>query len=208
LPETISSPDPLDFSEASAASLRITGRVEGAQWCPSPNFGPRPEGAGISLLVVHNISLPPGQFGGDAIERFFCNRLDPAGHPYFQTIADLRVSSHLLIRRDGSCVQFVSLLDRAWHAGRSCFRGEEECNDFSIGIELEGADDIPYKESQYLALANLSRLIMAAWPTITRDRITGHSDIAPGRKTDPGPAFDWVRYRRLLGAVDNQGVER
>ncbi|KPQ01139.1 1,6-anhydro-N-acetylmuramyl-L-alanine amidase AmpD [Marinobacter sp. HL-58] len=180
--------------------LRRTGRVATARWCPSPNFGLRPEGSGISLLVVHNISLPPGQFGGDAIERFFCNQLEASGHPYFEMIAGMKVSSHLLIRRDGSPVQFVSLLDRAWHAGRSCFQGEEECNDFSIGIELEGTDDIPYTPAQYRALAELSRLIMAAWPDITPDRITGHSDIAPGRKTDPGPAFDWSRYRKLLDA--------
>ncbi len=180
--------------------LRRTGRVAGARWCPSPNFGPRPDGAGISLLVVHNISLPPGQFGGDAIEQFFCNQLDPSAHPYFETIADMKVSSHLLVRRDGSPVQFVSLLDRAWHAGRSCFQGKEECNDFSIGIELEGADDVPYADAQYDTLVELSRLIMSAWPEITPERITGHSDIAPGRKTDPGPAFDWFRYRQMLNA--------
>ncbi|HEY9118671.1 MAG TPA: 1,6-anhydro-N-acetylmuramyl-L-alanine amidase AmpD [Marinobacter sp.] len=180
--------------------MRRTGRISQARWCPSPNFGPRPDGASISLLVVHNISLPPGQFGGDAIERFFCNQLDACAHPYFETIAAMKVSSHLLIHRDGAPVQFVSLLDRAWHAGRSCFRGEEECNDFSIGIELEGADDIPYTDAQYQTLAELSRLIMTAWPEITNERITGHSDIAPGRKTDPGPAFDWPRFRQMLDA--------
>lgn len=195
----------IDLSETSAAELRLTGRLDTARWCPSPNFGPRPENAPVSLLVVHNISLPPGQFGGDAIERFFCNQLDPAAHPYFQTIADMRVSSHLLIRRDGTPVQFVSLLDRAWHAGRSCFRGEQECNDFSVGIELEGADDIPYTPAQYQMLTNLSLLIMKAWPAITPDRITGHSDIAPGRKTDPGPAFDWANYRQLLDAGRQPG---
>ncbi|MCL7945292.1 1,6-anhydro-N-acetylmuramyl-L-alanine amidase AmpD [Marinobacter sp. ATCH36] len=188
-----------------AHELRLTGRVAAARWCPSPNFGPRPEGAAISLLVVHNISLPPGQFGGDAIEQFFCNQLDTSAHPYFETIAEMKVSSHLLIRRDGSPVQFVSLLDRAWHAGRSCFRGEEECNDFSIGIELEGADDIPYTSAQYRTLVNLSQLIMAAWPEIAPDRITGHSDIAPGRKTDPGPAFDWAHYRQMLDARQQSG---
>ncbi|MFN2361094.1 MAG: 1,6-anhydro-N-acetylmuramyl-L-alanine amidase AmpD [Marinobacter sp.] len=181
-----------------SSTLRRTGRVASASWCPSPNFGPRPDGAAISLLVVHNISLPPGQFGGDAIERFFCNQLEASAHPYFETIAGMKVSSHLLIRRDGSPVQFVNLLDRAWHAGRSCFQGEEECNDFSIGIELEGADDIPYTPAQYQMLADLTHLIMAAWPEITPDRITGHSDIAPGRKTDPGTAFNWSRYRKLL----------
>lgn len=198
MPEQNSSHCQIDPSENQASRLRRTGRVTEARWCPSPNFGARPEGATISLLVVHNISLPPGQFGGDAIERFFCNQLDASEHPYFQTIASMQVSSHLLVRRDGSLLQFVSLLDRAWHAGRSCFRGENECNDFSIGVELEGTDDIPYTAAQYQALADLSRLIMAAWPAITMDRITGHSDIAPGRKTDPGPAFDWSHYRQAL----------
>ena len=196
----------IDLSPLAAAGLRATGRVTGARWCPSPNFGPRPQGATISLLVVHNISLPPGQFGGNAIERFFCNQLSPSEHPYFEAIAEMKVSSHLLIRRDGACLQFVSLLDRAWHAGRSCFEGQEECNDYSIGIELEGADDIPYTEAQYRVLAELSLLIMTSWPAITPQRITGHSDIAPGRKTDPGPAFDWPRYRQLLESARGRGV--
>ncbi|MEQ9547321.1 MAG: 1,6-anhydro-N-acetylmuramyl-L-alanine amidase AmpD [Marinobacter sp.] len=182
--------------------LRETGRISGVRWCPSPNFGARPEGADISLLVVHNISLPPGQFGGNAIERFFCNCLDASEHPYFETIAELKVSAHALIRRDGDVVQFVSLLERAWHAGRSCFHGEEECNDFSIGIELEGTDDIPYTPAQYERLAELSKLVMQAWPKIASDRITGHCDIAPGRKTDPGPAFDWDYYRQCLSDLD------
>lgn len=181
-----------------ARDLRATGLVPFARWCASPNFNQRPSGQTPSLLVVHNISLPPGQFSGDAIERFFCNQLDPSAHPYFQTIADLKVSSHLLIRRDGSVLQFVNLLDRAWHAGRSSFQGEDECNDFSVGIELEGTDDTPYTDAQYEQLAVLARLIMSAWPAITRKRITGHSDIAPGRKTDPGPAFDWHGFRSRL----------
>ncbi|MDV3503974.1 1,6-anhydro-N-acetylmuramyl-L-alanine amidase AmpD [Marinobacter sp. M-5] len=187
--------------------LRRTGRIARARWCPSPNFGPRPDGAGISLLVVHNISLPPGQFGGDAIERFFCNCLDASEHPYFETIAGMRVSAHALIRRDGSVIQFVSFLDRAWHAGRSSFRGEQECNDFSIGIELEGADDIPYTDEQYQSLADVSAYVMAAWPEIRRDRITGHCDIAPGRKTDPGPAFDWKHYHQRLLALRGESGE-
>lgn len=178
--------------------LRSTGRVPDAHWCPSPNFGPRPENASISLLVVHNISLPPGQFGGPWIENFFCNRLDPAAHPYFETIAAMQVSSHLLIRREGSLVQFVSLLERAWHAGRSSFAGKQECNDFSIGIELEGTDDIPYTNAQYQSLNTVVRTIMVAWPAITQGRVTGHCDIAPGRKTDPGPSFDWAYFRALL----------
>jgi N-acetyl-anhydromuramoyl-L-alanine amidase len=181
-----------------ARELRTTGLVPYARWCASPNCNDRPDGNAPSLLVVHNISLPPGHFSGDAIERFFCNRLDPSAHPYFQTISELKVSSHLLIRRDGSAIQFVNLLDRAWHAGRSSFQGEDECNDFSIGIELEGTDNFPYTDEQYKRLTELAALIMAAWPDITRDRITGHSDIAPGRKTDPGPAFDWSRFHTRL----------
>lgn len=182
-------------------ALRQTGRLESARWCPSPNYGPRPEGASINLLVVHNISLPPGEFGGPYIEDFFTNNLNPEQHPYFSTIADMRVSAHALIRRDGSLVQFVSLLERAWHAGRSSFQGVEECNDFSIGIELEGTDDIPYTPEQYRALAEVSTVICSAWPDITCDRITGHCDIAPGRKTDPGPVFDWQEFQQTLQAA-------
>lgn len=189
------------IQNADSHQLRTSGRLPGVRWCPSPNFGPRPEGADISLLIVHNISLPPGQFGGGHIERFFCNQLDASAHPYFETIADLEVSAHALIHRDGSVVQFVSLLERAWHAGRSSFCGQDECNDFSIGIELEGTDEVPYTEAQYQSLARLSRLIMATWPAIDRDRITGHSDVAPGRKTDPGPAFDWHHFQRCLAAI-------
>ena len=157
-------PDSDVFSERPSASgtdgnsLRETGRISFARWTPSPNFGPRPDGAGISLLVVHNISLPPGQFGGREIEDFFCNQLDHSAHPYFKTIEGVQVSAHLLIRRDGALVQFVSLLDRAWHAGRSCFEGQEECNDFSIGIELEGTDDNPYTTEQYRMLAKVADL--------------------------------------------------
>ncbi len=182
------------MSTEEAAELRATGRIRSARWCASPNYNERPPGKIPSLLVVHNISLPPGHFSGDAVEQFFCNRLDSSAHPYFQTIADLKVSSHLLIRRDGSVLQFVNLIDRAWHAGRSSFEGEDECNDFSIGIELEGTDETPYTDAQYERLSVLSALIMEAWPEITSRRITGHSHIAPGRKTDPGPAFDWPRF--------------
>jgi AmpD protein len=192
--------------DTDARELRATGRVAGARWCASPNFNERPDGLAPTLLVVHNISLPPGQFTGDAIEDFFCNNLDASAHPYFQTIADLKVSSHLLIRRDGAVLQFVNLLDRAWHAGRSCFHGEDECNDFSIGIELEGTDETPYTDAQYQVLSRLSALIMTAWPDITQDRITGHSDIAPGRKTDPGPAFDWPRFLGQLAQMNQKGV--
>ncbi|MGB1838287.1 MAG: 1,6-anhydro-N-acetylmuramyl-L-alanine amidase AmpD [Marinobacter adhaerens] len=204
-------PDSDVFSERPSASgtdgnsLRETGRISFARWTPSPNFGPRPDGAGISLLVVHNISLPPGQFGGLEIEDFFCNQLDHSAHPYFKTIEGVQVSAHLLIRRDGALVQFVSLLDRAWHAGRSCFEGQEECNDFSIGIELEGTDDTPYTTEQYRMLAKVADLIMTAWPDITANRITGHCDIAPGRKSDPGPAFDWRYFRSALEIVRGSG---
>ena len=187
-----------------AALLRSSGRFPGVRWCPSPNFGPRPDGSSISLLVVHNISLPPEQFGGPHIENFFCNCLDTAAHPYFETIAELKVSAHALIRRDGSVIQFVSCLDRAWHAGRSSFQGKEECNDYSIGIELEGLDTDTYTPAQYESLAEVSAAIMAEYPEIDKSRITGHSDIAPGRKLDPGPGFDWDRYFHKL---DQQGGE-
>ena len=150
------------------------------------------------LLVIHNISLPPGEFGGGFIEQFFQNNLDPGDHPYFKEIATLRVSAHLLIDRCGGLAQFVSFNDRAWHAGASTYCGREECNDFSIGLELEGADDIAYTESQYKSLAAVTRAIMQHYPHITTEKIAGHSDIAPGRKTDPGDSFDWQYYRRLL----------
>lgn len=169
---------------------------------PSPNGDPRPEGEVPSLLVIHNISLPPGRFGGGEIIDFFCNRLDADAHPYFRDIADLRVSAHLLIDRGGRMIQFVSFLERAWHAGVSCFEGRERCNDFSIGIELEGTDTLPFTDAQYSSLAQVTRTLMQSYPAITPERIRGHSDIAPGRKTDPGEAFDWCRYRALLGAGD------
>ncbi|MFO7604322.1 MAG: 1,6-anhydro-N-acetylmuramyl-L-alanine amidase AmpD [Gammaproteobacteria bacterium] len=174
------------------------GWVQGVQHIPSPNADARPEAAQIDLLVIHNISLPPGEFGGPYIEQLFCNQLDPQAHPYFAEIAHLKVSSHVLIRRGGDIVQFVPLSQRAWHAGESHFCGQSCCNDFSIGIELEGTDEQAFTEAQYAALAALSRLIMQHYPAITPERITGHSDIAPGRKTDPGIAFDWVRYRQNL----------
>ena len=205
MPDTDVFSERLPDSGTDAKSLRDTGRIPFARWCPSPNFGPRPDGAAISLLVVHNISLPPGQFGGPEIEDFFCNQLDHSAHPYFETIEGVQVSAHLLIRRDGALVQFVSLLDRAWHAGRSCFEGQEECNDFSIGIELEGTDDIPYTAEQYRTLAEVAGLIMTDWPDITDGRITGHCDIAPGRKSDPGPAFDWQYFRSALYAARGSG---
>jgi AmpD protein len=181
-----------------ATDSGASGLLELARQAPSPNHDPRPAGASVDLLVIHNISLPPGEFGGPWIEQLFHNRLEPGAHPYFAAIAEIRVSAHLLIRRDGELVQFVDLTERAWHAGRSCFDGREACNDFSIGIELEGADEVPFTDAQYAVLAAATREIMERFPAITPARIAGHSDIAPGRKTDPGPAFDWARYRRML----------
>ena len=163
---------------------------------PSPNCDDRPEGTVIDMVVVHAISLPPGEFGGDDIERLFTNRLDPAAHPYFPAIASLRVSAHFLIRRDGGVIQFVPLGRRAWHAGASVWRGRERCNDFSVGIELEGSDDKPFEPAQYRRLAELVALIRHHHPI---SEVVGHADIAPGRKTDPGPHFDWRYLRTLLG---------
>jgi N-acetyl-anhydromuramoyl-L-alanine amidase len=180
-----------------------SGWCEGAQVCPSPNFNARPTDE-ISLLVIHNISLPPAQFATGKVQEFFQNRLDVTEHPYFAGIADLRVSAHFLIERDGTVTQFVSCLERAWHAGVSVFEGRETCNDFSVGIELEGTDDQPFTDVQYEALTGLTRHLQRAFPAITPQRICGHSDIAPGRKTDPGPAFDWVRYRVALAKEEQQ----
>ncbi len=174
------------------------GWLQGARRAPSPNFGPRPGSGAVELLVVHNISLPPRCYGGDCIERFFTNRLDWDEHPYFDEIRGVEVSAHLLVRRDGEVVQFVNFGDRAWHAGESCFAGRSNCNDFSVGIELEGADDDPYTDAQYAALSAVTRLLVAHYPQMSTENIVGHSDIAPGRKTDPGPAFDWQRYRQAL----------
>ncbi|WP_137887282.1 1,6-anhydro-N-acetylmuramyl-L-alanine amidase AmpD [Pseudomonas sp. 2FE] len=173
------------------------GWCEGVRRCPSPNCNVRPQGE-ISLLVLHNISLPPGQFGTGKVQEFFQNRLTADEHPYFAGIAALQVSAHFLIERDGAVTQFVSCLERAWHAGISQFEGRENCNDFSLGIELEGTDELPFTEAQYAALVELSRVLRNAYPAITLERICGHSDIAPGRKTDPGPAFDWLRLRVAL----------
>lgn len=173
-------------------------RLDAAQWLASPNHNERPDPSDISLLVIHGISLPPNQFGGAYICDLFTNQLDIEAHPYFRQLKDLRVSAHLLIRRDGHLIQFVSFDKRAWHAGVSYFEERDNCNDFSIGIELEGADDIPYAEAQYRALAAVSRCLMRSYPGIKKDRIVGHSDIAPGRKTDPGAAFDWSYFFALL----------
>lgn len=164
----------------------------------SPNCNQRPDPNDISLLVIHNISLPPGEFGGGYIEQFFCNQLQPKQHKYFESIYQSQVSSHCLIDRLGAVTQFVPFPMRAWHAGRSNFQGRNECNDFSVGIELEGCDEEPYTRAQYQSLVALTRDLMAQYPAITLERIVGHSEIAPGRKTDPGPAFDWLQYRQRL----------
>lgn len=182
-------------------STTCSGWLESVRRCPSPNQDQRPAACEVDLLVIHNISLPPDQYGGPWIDRLFLNQLPPEQHPYFAEIHQLRVSAHLLIRRDGERVQYVPLHRRAWHAGQSCFDGRERCNDFSIGIELEGSDETPYTEAQYRALARTIREIQRRYPAISDDRITGHCDIAPGRKTDPGPAFDWQRLRRLLSRI-------
>jgi len=163
----------------------------------SPNFNDRPINR-VDMLVVHNISLPPGEFGGPYISQLFTNQLDPCQHPYFEQISNLEVSAHLLIRRDGTMIQYVPFDKRAWHAGQSCFFGDEGCNDFAIGIELEGSDDVLYEAIQYQRLADVSKSLMQAYSKLTPERITGHSDIAPGRKTDPGDAFDWQHFRSLL----------
>ncbi len=178
---------------------RITaeGWVSGIRRLPSPNCDARPDGAVIDLVVLHAISLPPGDFGGEAIIAFFTNRLDPADHPYFAKIADWRVSAHFLVRRDGEVIQFVSCRQRAWHAGVSCWRGRQRCNDFSLGIEIEGDDSTPFDARQYAALRALLRVLMSAYPL---REIVGHADVAPGRKTDPGPHFDW-RYVRGVTAT-------
>ncbi|EKD53918.1 MAG: N-acetyl-anhydromuramyl-L-alanine amidase [uncultured bacterium] len=173
------------------------GILSVAQYCPSPHCDKRPINTTIDMVVLHGISLPPGQFGTGSIEHFFCGTLNVTAHPYFETIASLKVSSHLLIARTGEIIQFVPFSMRAWHAGKSFFEGREQCNDFSIGIELEGTDDLPYEKIQYEKLAEVLDALMKTYPAIIRERIVGHSDIAPGRKTDPGPFFDW-RYLDCL----------
>ena len=183
------------------------GWLPGAVRVPSPNWDERLPGTRIDLLVIHGISLPPGKFGGPWIDALFQNRLDPDAHPYFRSIADLRLSSHLLIRRRGELIQYVDLHKRAWHAGTSSFRGRENCNDFSIGIELEGTDEIPYTVSQYQVLAETACKLMAYFPNITQERIAGHCHIAHGRKTDPGSAFAWGRFRQLIGQVAAQRTQ-
>ena len=180
-----------------------SGTLPGARQVASPNHDARPAGCVIELVVVHGISLPPGVFGGDAVERLFTNTLELDAHPYFRQLKDLRVSAHLWIRCDGESVQFVPFHKRAWHAGQSVWRGREGCNDFSVGIELEGADDVPYEDIQIQRLAETVQALCQAYPSLSAERVVGHSDIAPGRKTDPGSGFDWDAFRARLAPLDD-----
>jgi AmpD protein len=177
--------------------LDAEGWLASARRVPSPNCDERPSGQAPCLIVIHAISLPPGEFGGDGIERLFTNRLEPEAHPYFRQIHAMKVSAHFLIRRDGGVEQFVPCRMRAWHAGASSWRGRARCNDFSLGIELEGSDALPFEAAQYVALARLIRVLRERYPI---EDVVGHADIAPGRKSDPGPFFDWARLERLLAA--------
>jgi len=188
-------------NDSGPAIDRETGLLRTARHVPSPNFDDRPAGTLVDLILVHGISLPPNQYGGPWIDRLFTNSLPPDEHPYFAAVAHLKVSSHALIRRDGEVVQYVPFHQRAWHAGASTYQGRERCNDFSIGIELEGADETPYEPGQYRMLSAVILALCDAYPSLSLSRIAGHSDIAPGRKTDPGPAFDWPRLRALLRAT-------
>ena len=178
-----------------------SGLMRGARQVASPNYDARPAGIEADLIVVHGISMPPGEFGGPWIERLFTNSLPADVHPYFAGAGSRRVSSHLVIMRDGSVTQYVKFTERAWHAGVSVYQGREACNDFSVGIELEGTDTLPYEAAQYDALARVVAALSSAYPRLSADRIVGHSDIAPGRKTDPGEAFDWPRAYRLIAAA-------
>jgi AmpD protein len=173
------------------------GLLAGGEYIPSPNCDDRPDGA-IELLVIHGISLPPDEFGGDGVQRLFTNTLDAGAHPYYQTLAGLKVSAHFFVRRDGGVMQFVPCSKRAWHAGASCWQGMERCNDFSLGVELEGSDTVPFTDAQYAALIRLTLALRDVYPI---RGIAGHSDIAPQRKTDPGPCFDWQRYLTGLCAA-------
>lgn len=177
-----------------------SGLVDGARQLPSPNCDERPLGAEVDVVVIHGISLPPGEFGGPWIDALFSNRLDRDAHPYFRELGGLKVSAHFLIRRDGEIVQYVPVTKRAWHAGESSFDGRAGCNDFSVGVELEGTDDQVYEEIQYAQLAALVRALKEIFPAIGDECVVGHCDVAPERKTDPGPLFDWQKLYRLLGA--------
>ena len=193
---------------------RQSGLASHARYVASPNCDERPPETIVDLVIIHGISLPPGRFGGPWIDALFTNTLDPSAHPYFLTLHGLRVSAHLLIRRRGELVQYVPLHRRAWHAGVSRFDGRERCNDFSVGIELEGEDDRPYTEVQYRRLIGLLRAVMAAYPQITPQRIVGHCHVAPERKSDPGPAFEWQRlhaafagYARAVKGASFDGLQ-
>jgi N-acetyl-anhydromuramoyl-L-alanine amidase len=178
-----------------------TGLLAGVAQVLSPHCDARPAGVRPELLVVHGISLPPGEFGGPWIDRLFTGTLPPDAHPFFRTIATPRVSAHALIRRTGQIVQYVPFGERAWHAGQSAWQGRTGCNDFSIGVELEGTDDTPYTDAQYQALAELTAALLAAYPSLSKQAVVGHSDVSPGRKTDPGPSFEWLRLRTALEAA-------
>ena len=185
--------------------VRADGLARGARYVASSNCDERPADCAVDLLVIHHISLPPGEFGGAGIVELFTNAIDPGAHPSFASLAGLKVSAHFLIRRDGRLLQFVPCAKRAWHAGESSWKGRSRCNDFSIGIELEGTGEAPYTASQYRRLAALTRALQARYPIAD---IVGHSDIAPGRKADPGPSFDWARYRRLLRPAARRAKRR
>lgn len=185
-------------ADAPLAAISPAGWLEGASRVESPNCDDRPAGVEPDLIVVHGISLPPGQFGGPWIDALFMNTLPADGHPFFAEVAGLRVSAHALVRRDGGIVQYVPFQRRAWHAGESRWQGRERCNDYAIGIELEGTDASAYEPAQYAALARLVARLCRVYPTLSPDRIVGHSDVAPGRKTDPGIAFDWPLLRALV----------
>jgi N-acetyl-anhydromuramoyl-L-alanine amidase len=180
-----------------------TGLLAGVRQVLSPHFDARPKDVAPELVVVHGISLPAGEFGGPWIDRLFAGNLPPDAHPSFRDTATRRVSAHALIRRDGAVTQYVPFGMRAWHAGQSQYQGRSACNDFSIGIELEGTDTIPYTDAQYESLAALVAALLSTYHTLSAERITGHSDIAPGRKTDPGPVFEWARFRQLLAEHRN-----
>ncbi|HXF66393.1 MAG TPA: 1,6-anhydro-N-acetylmuramyl-L-alanine amidase AmpD [Burkholderiales bacterium] len=188
-----------------AAGFDAEGWLQGARRIPSPNCDERPAGCGVELLVIHAISLPPGEFGGPGVIELFTNQLDPAAHPYYARLEGLRVSAHFLIRRDGELIQFVPCELRAWHAGESSWKGRSRCNDFSIGVELEGTGEMPFSDAQYEKLVELACALQARYPI--RD-IAGHCDIAPGRKSDPGPSFDWGRLRALLERARPPGPPR
>ncbi len=185
-------------ARARASAPWRDGWFDAGRRCASPNFGPRPEGVAIELVLIHSISLPPGEYGGDGVERLFTNRLDWDAHPYYRQICGLEVSAHFLIRRDGELLQFVSCDARAWHAGASVWRGRSECNDFSIGIELEGLEGDVFEAPQYVALAGLIGALRRHYPVAA---VTGHEQVAPGRKNDPGAGFDWARLRNSLQAA-------